>query len=230
MVYLIKAGEFIKVGYSKSESSFKSRLNSYHTSCPYEIEVLNLFEGGVSLERDILNYFLGFHMKGEWLKYDKSIEDFAKNPFPLLSSKIKKPTNNSHKIIINNLDFIIEEYRQGNSLKIIAEKYNITRERLTRYIPDELKRKKNGWFSLRRRETNPKNKKIMCTNTGEEFISIKEASRKLNITSTCIGKVCRGERKHTHNLIFKFVEPETTKNLLNSAMDDLSEAGNDIFE
>ena len=26
------------------------------------------------------------------------------------------------------------------------------------------------------------------------------------------------------------VEPETTKDLLNSAMDDLSEAGNDIFE
>lgn len=230
MVYLIKAGEFIKVGYSKSETSFKSRLNSYHTSCPYEIEVLNLFEGGVSLEKDILNYFLGFHVKGEWLKYDKTIEDFAKNPFSLPSSKIKKPTNNSHKIIISNLNSIIEEYKQGNSLRIIAEKYDITRERLSRYIPDELKRKKNGWFSLRRRETNPKNKKIMCTNTGEEFISIKDASRKLNINVTCISRVCRGARKYTHGLKFKFVEPETIKDLLNSAVDDLSDAGSDIFE
>ena len=206
MIYFIKAGNFIRVGYTKSKSSFKTRLATYNTSCPYEVEVLNLIEGGVNLEKDILNFFLKFHIKGEWLIYDKSIEDFAKSPFPVPVSKIKKPTNSSHRIISNNLNSIIDEYKQGNSLRVLSEKYNVNRSRLSQYIPEDLKRKKNGWFSLRKQQTNPKNKKVLCVDTGEQFYSIKDASRKTGICATSISKVCKGFRKKAGNLSFLFVK------------------------
>lgn len=206
MIYFIKAGNFIKVGYTKTKSSFKTKLSSYHTSCPYEVEVLNLIEGSVTLEKDILNFFLNFHTKGEWLIYDKSIEDFAKSPFPIPVSKIKKPTNASHRIISNNLDSIIDEYKQGNSLRVLSEKYNVNRSRLSKYIPEDIKRKKNGWFSLKKRETSPHNKQVLCVDTGEQFCSIKDASRKTGICATCISKVCKGIRKKAGKLSFIFLK------------------------
>lgn len=205
MIYFIKAGDFIKVGYTKSKDSFKTRLDSYNTSCPFDVETINLIEGGTDIEKDIINYFIKFHQKGEWFKYNIEIENFAKNPYLLPKAVIKKPTNNSHKVITENLENIIEQYKKGNSLKIIAEKFNVNRTRLVKYIPEELRRKKNGWFSLRKRETNPKNKKVLCITTGKEFISIKEASRELDIAPICISRVCRGERKTAKGLIFKFV-------------------------
>jgi hypothetical protein len=205
MIYFIKAGDFVKVGYTKSESSFKTRLDSYNTSCPFDVEVINLIEGGTDLEKDIINYFIKHHQKGEWFKYDIEIENFAKNPYILPKGLIKKPTNKSHKTIIENLNSIIEDYKKGNSLKIIAEKFSVNRARLVKYIPEELRRKKNGWFSLRKRETNPKNKKVLCITTGKEFNSVKETSRELNIASICISRVCRGERKTAKGLKFKFI-------------------------
>lgn len=205
MIYFIKAEDYIKIGYSKNQESLKHRLRSYNTSCPFDIEIINIIDGGVDLEKNILNHFIQFHKKGEWFIYNESIVDFAKNPYKLKQSTISKPTNNSHKIITDNLTEIIQEYKQGYSLKILAEKYNVNRKRLTQYIPEELKRKKNGWFSLRKRETNPKNKQIICITTNKIFNSIKEASRELNIPCSSISKVCRGERNHAHNLTFKFL-------------------------
>jgi len=204
MVYFIKAGNYIKVGYSKNEKSFKTRLSSYHTSCPFEIEVINKIEGGVDLEKDILSHFIKFYQKNEWLKYDESIVDFDKNPYVLNKSVTKKP-NKNYKIIIDNIDYIIQKYKEGYSLRVLAEEFGVTRDRLTKHIPEEFKRKKNGWFSLRKRETNPKNKPVICITTGENFISIKDASRKLNISSTCISRVCKGKRNKTHNLKFEYV-------------------------
>lgn len=203
MVYFIKAGDYIKVGYSRDEKSFKTRLSSYHTSCPFEIEIISKLDGGVDLEKDVLNHFIKFHYKNEWLKYDESIVDFAKNPYLLNKSIIKKP-NKSHKIITDNLNYIINKYKEGYSLKLLAEEFNINRARLTKYIPEEVKRKKNGWFSLRKRETNPKNKPVICITTGERFISVKDASRKLGVSSSDICRVCLGTRNHTHNLKFKY--------------------------
>lgn len=204
MVYFIKAGDYIKVGYSKNEKSFKTRLSSFHTSCPFEIELISKIEGGVDLEKNILSHFIQFYQKNEWLKYDESIIEFAKNPYTLKKSVTKKP-NKNYKKIIDNLDYIIQKYKEGYSLKLLSEEFNVTRSRLTKHIPEEFKRKKNGWFSLRKRKTNPKNKKVLCITTGEEFCSVKDASRKLNIAPTCISRVCRGNRKKSHGLEFKFL-------------------------
>lgn len=205
MVYFVKAGDYIKVGYSRDEKSFKTRMSAYHTSCPFEIEVISKIEGGVDLEKNILSHFVKFYHKNEWLKYDISIVEYAKNPYILQQSITKKP-NKYYKIIIDNLDYILDKYQKGHSLKLLAKEFNVTSKRLSAHIPEEIKRKQNGWFSLRKREENPKNKSIVCITTGEKFISIKDASRKLNIPASSISKVCLGQRKHTHNLKFKHEE------------------------
>jgi hypothetical protein len=204
MIYFIKAGKFIKIGYTKNKDTFKVRLQSYHTSNPYIIETLKLMEGDVNLEKDILEYFNKYHEKGEWFNYNEEIINYINNPFTLPISKFFKPTNKSSKIIKDNLNNIIKEYCEGNSLKVLSEKYNVNRARLSKHIPKELKRKKNGWFSLKKRKNHPRNKKIICVENSIIYDSIAEASRQLNIPKACIIKVCKGTRIKAHKLTFKY--------------------------
>lgn len=206
MVYFVKAGDFIKVGYSKNEKAFKTRLSSYKTSCPFEVEVIATMDGWVDLERDILNYFIKFHAKGEWFHYDESIVDYATNPYEIPKSNYLKPLCETNKVIDDNLDEMLELYRQGMSLREIGQKFKVDRKRLVKYIPEEMKRAKNEWFRLRRRETNPKNIPIICTTTGEKYISTAEASRILGISHGCIHRVLKGERSHTKGLVFMYLK------------------------
>lgn len=204
MIYFIKADEYIKVGYSKNEKAFKSRLSSYKTSCPFDVEVIAKMEGGVEKETDVLNHFVKFHKKGEWFYYDKSIEDYALEPYEIPKSIYLKPLNKTNKIIDENIEEILELYKGGMSLRALSEKFNINRKRLSPYITEDLRRAKNEWFKLRRREDNPNNIPIVCTTTGEHFISSAEASRVLKIPVSCIWKVLKGQRKHTKNLVFVY--------------------------
>lgn len=48
---------------------------------------------------------------------------------------------------------------------------------------------------LKIRTSQPSSKKVLCTNTGEIFISVSEASRTYNICTTNISKCCKGQRK-----------------------------------
>ncbi len=48
-------------------------------------------------------------------------------------------------------------------------------------------------------------KPVKCVSTNEIFASINEASRAKNIGAPCIARVLKGERNHTHGLIFKFL-------------------------
>lgn len=206
MVYFVKAGNFIKVGYSKNEKAFKTRLSTYKTCCPFEVEVIATMEGGVDLERDILNYFIKFHAKGEWFHYDESIVDYATNPYEIPKSSLLKPLHVTNKIIDENLEEIIKLYKEGISLRELADRFGINRKRLITHIPEDVKRTKNEWFKLRKRETNPKNIPIICITTGEKYISTAEASRILGISRGCIYRVLKGKRRHTRNLVFMYLK------------------------
>jgi len=204
MVYFVKAGDYIKIGYSKNEKAFKTRLSSYKTSCPFEVEVLGTLDGGVEEERNIMNYFIKFHTRGEWFNYDESIENFAKNPYEIPKSNYLKPLHSTNKKVDENIEEILKLYKEGVSLRVIEDIFKISRKRLTKYIPDDLRRAKNEWFRLRRQETNPKNIPIICITTGEKFISTAEASRKLGVTHGCIWRVLNGKRAHTKGLVFMY--------------------------
>lgn len=204
MVYFVKAGDYIKIGYSKNEKAFKTRLSSYKTSCPFEVEVLGTLDGGVEEERDIMNYFIKFHTRGEWFNYDESILEYILNHYEIPKSNYLKPLCETNKVIDDNLNEMLELYKQGISLREIGQKFKVDRKRLVKYIPEEMKRAKNEWFRLRRQETNPKNIPIICITTGEKFISTAEASRVLKISRGCIHRVLKGERKHTRKLVFMY--------------------------
>lgn len=204
MVYFVRAGDYIKVGYSKNEKAFKTRLSSYKTSCPFEVEVLGTLDGGVEEERNIMNYFIKFHIRGEWFSYDKSFLEFILNPYEIPKSNYLKPLCETNKVIDDNLNEMLELYKQGISLREIGEKFKVGRERLVKYIPEEMKRTKNEWFRIRRQETNPKNIPIICITTGEKYISTAEASRILGISKGCINRVLTKKRTHTRQLVFMY--------------------------
>jgi hypothetical protein len=206
MIYFVKGGGYIKIGFSKSESSFKYRMSDFKTSCPFELEIINKIEGGVEEERNIMNYFIDFHCRGEWFYYDESIENFAKNPYEIPKSNYLKPLCEGNKIIDENLEEMLELYKKGVSLKLISERFGVNRRRITKYIPNDMRRNKNEWFRLRRQETNPKNIPIICITTGEKYISTAEASRILGISRGCINRVLKGSREHTKQLVFMYYE------------------------
>ena len=208
MIYFIKAGDYIKVGYSKDEKAFKTRMSSYKTSCPFDVEVINKIEGGVEEEANILNYFIDFHCKGEWFYYDESIETFALNPYDIPKSNLPKPLHKGNKEVLSKLPEILKLYSEGYTLKELDKMFNIPRIRLTRYIPDDLRRGKEEWLRIKKQKISPNNLPIKCVETGEEFISISEASRHFKTTVTNIQRVCRGDRKSWNNLTFEFLEKE----------------------
>ena len=51
-------------------------------------------------------------------------------------------------------------------------------------------------------------KKIKCLNTGEVFPTSGEASRKLNVDSSCIIKCCKGKLKQTKGYRFEYYKEE----------------------
>ena len=51
-----------------------------------------------------------------------------------------------------------------------------------------------------------KAKKVLCVETGEEYIGAREAGRQLGICGTDIGKCCRGKQKTCGGFHWKYIE------------------------
>ena len=61
-------------------------------------------------------------------------------------------------------------------------------------------------FKLKRRLISPNSKEIICIETKEIFISLSDASRKMNLNLGKISEVCKGTRNHTGGYTFKYLE------------------------
>lgn len=77
-VYFVKAGEFVKIGYSKD---FSNRIGGIQTGCPITLEPLLFFANCEACdERDIHATFRELRTNGEWFKYEgslrSSVEEF----------------------------------------------------------------------------------------------------------------------------------------------------------
>lgn len=68
-------------------------------------------------------------------------------------------------------------------------------------MPDDIKQKISKAL-INHHQTS---KKIICIETGEIFLSIHDADRKMNIDSSNISACCRGVYKQTHGYTFKFL-------------------------
>jgi hypothetical protein len=64
-VYFIRAGDFIKIGYSRS---IRSRLIKMATDVPMEPEVLHVEPGTFRTEKVLHRQFASFRMRGEWFR------------------------------------------------------------------------------------------------------------------------------------------------------------------
>lgn len=116
-----------------------------------------------------------------------------------------KPFHEGNKQLLDKLPEILELYSKGMSLRELNTLFGIPRRRLTKYIPDELRRSKNELVNLRKRAESVNNLPVKCIETNEEFISITEASRAFNTTPSCIQRVCQGDRKITQGKTFIFI-------------------------
>lgn len=79
MIYLIHAvgSNFCKIGYTKGPT--KRRLAELQTSCPFELVVIGICEGGPEAEVGFMMQFRDFHFRGEWFNFpdvDAALSEF----------------------------------------------------------------------------------------------------------------------------------------------------------
>jgi hypothetical protein len=88
-IYLIRSGEFHKIGVSKKEVN--ARILSLRTGSPLEIELVKLWRSKepIALEKALHTHFKEFRIRGEWFRFPEdvlkkllSIEDIRKE-FPI---------------------------------------------------------------------------------------------------------------------------------------------------
>ena len=73
MIYVAKANDAVKIGYSRNPLI---RISSLQTSSPYEIDVLLVIDGSIFDEHSLHKRFSHLRMAGEWFKFNGEIRDF----------------------------------------------------------------------------------------------------------------------------------------------------------
>lgn len=67
MIYVIKCGEFYKIGYT-SGRCVEPRIKALQTASPHKLETIDAWEGGADSERRIHDRFAHLRVHGEWFR------------------------------------------------------------------------------------------------------------------------------------------------------------------
>jgi hypothetical protein len=72
MIYLIADTErkWCKIGHSNSP---KERIKAIQTGCPFDVEIVNVVEGGCKEEKELHKLFKQYYIRGEWFQYNQEI-------------------------------------------------------------------------------------------------------------------------------------------------------------
>ena len=73
MVYFVKSGDFMKIGYTKNVSK---RIAQLSTGSPQKLELMGIVFGGVDTEKEYHTIFSSLHHKKEWFRYDGILKAF----------------------------------------------------------------------------------------------------------------------------------------------------------
>ena len=65
VVYFVRAGDFIKIGFSKK---WRGRLSHLQTGSPLPLELLHAEPGDVAKEQALHRHFKHLHSQGEWFR------------------------------------------------------------------------------------------------------------------------------------------------------------------
>ena len=76
MIYFVKAGDRVKIGYSNDPSI---RISELQTSCPHDLEVLLIVDGNRDEERELHMRFSDIRRTGEWFKFEAPIKSYIEN-------------------------------------------------------------------------------------------------------------------------------------------------------
>ena len=74
MIYFIKQGDYVKIGFT---SRFKKRFQQLQVSSPIKLEVLGLIKGDKVDEKNYHDAFKHISSNGEWFFYNDEIERFV---------------------------------------------------------------------------------------------------------------------------------------------------------
>lgn len=74
MIYFIKQGEHVKIGFT---NSLKKRLHTLQVSSPVKLEVIGLVKGEKEDEKNYHNTFRHINSNGEWFLYTDEIKNFT---------------------------------------------------------------------------------------------------------------------------------------------------------
>ena len=67
MIYVIKCGEFYKIGYT-SGRCVEPRIRALQTASPHKLQLIDAWEGDTDSERRIHERFSGLRVRGEWFR------------------------------------------------------------------------------------------------------------------------------------------------------------------
>lgn len=118
MLYLIKSGEYIKVGFSKDVVSFKKRMKSYKTANP-NVLLIGLCEG---TEEDEQNY----HRKLDAYKLYNRAEWFKSEALPLIIDDFKSGE------MVDNINFYFNQRalnKSGFNYRDLYKDYLATKDK-----------------------------------------------------------------------------------------------------
>lgn len=71
MIYFLRANglDMVKIGYTRDEDSFQTRLQALQTGVPWKLELLRIIEGEQALEGVLHRFFADRRHHGEWFTY-----------------------------------------------------------------------------------------------------------------------------------------------------------------
>jgi len=64
--------KIIKIGYAKDPYK---RISAVQTGCPFDLEILKVFEGNLTLEKQLHDKYKKYHLRGEWFKLEGKLKD-----------------------------------------------------------------------------------------------------------------------------------------------------------
>lgn len=70
MIYIIRADDYIKIGYSKTKGTAYGRINQIQTANPHRIEVIKITDGGLLEEHKLHKMLDHYRFRAEWYKPD----------------------------------------------------------------------------------------------------------------------------------------------------------------
>lgn len=66
MIYFIRSGKYVKIGYSKNP---KKRLDELQTGNPEKLKLIAVMQGNLQTEKSLHDLYSNKRIRGEWFRY-----------------------------------------------------------------------------------------------------------------------------------------------------------------